>query len=311
MPEPVAIGIDVGGTKLVAATLAADGRVLQRLRRETPARDADRLVVDLAALTWELGPGLPVGVGIAGLVTPEGVVRYGPNISARDLDLAGALRAAASSPVVVVNDASAATLGEQRAGAARGHADVVMLTLGTGIGGGVVVGGRLLVGANGFAGELGHVVVEDAGRSCPCGNRGCIEAYAAGTAIGRRAEQLLADGARPSRLREVDALSGKQVTLAARDGDELALEILVDAGRWLGVAMVSLVNALDPEIVLLGGGAAAETASWVLPAAQETVGARIIGSDWRRPPRIELAALGDDAGMVGAGLLAADEAGNH
>jgi glucokinase len=308
VPEPVAIGIDVGGTKLVAATVAADGRVLQRLRRETPARDAERLVADLGALTVELGAGLPVGIGIAGLVTPEGIVRYGPNISVRDLDLAGAVRRATSSPVVVVNDASAATLGEQRAGAARGHTDVVMLTLGTGIGGGVVVGGRVVVGANGFAGELGHIVVEDAGRRCPCGNSGCIEAYAAGTAIGRRAQELLANPARPSRLRDVTDISGKQVTLAARDGDELAIEVLSGAGRWLGVAIVSLVNALDPEIVLLGGGAAAETASWVLPAAQETVASRIIGHDWRTPPRIELAALGDDAGMVGAGLLAADEA---
>jgi glucokinase len=308
VPEPVAIGIDVGGTKLVAATLADDGTVLQRLRRQTPASDPARLVGDIAALTKELGPGLPVGVGIAGLVTPQGIVRYGPNISVRDLDLAGALGASTSSPVVVVNDASAAALGEQRTGAGRGHTDLVMVTLGTGIGGGVVVGGRLLGGAMGFAGELGHVVVEDAGRRCPCGNRGCVEAYAAGSAIGRRAQERLASETRPSLLRDVQDLTGKAVTLAARDGDELAHEILVDAGRWLGVALVTLVNALDPEIILLGGGAAAETATWMVPAAQETLGARIIGSGWRTPPRIELAALGDDAGMVGAGLLAADEA---
>lgn len=308
MPEPVAIGIDVGGTKLVAATLDADGRVLQRLRRQTPAHDADRLVADLAALAAELGPGLPIGVGIAGLVTPEGLVRYGPNISVRDLDLAGALREATSSPATVVNDASAAALGEQRAGAGRDHADVVMLTLGTGIGGGVVVGGDLVVGAMGFAGELGHVVVEADGRACPCGNRGCVEAYAAGTAIGRRAQELLEQEERPSRLREVERLTGKAVTLAARDGDDLANELLDDAGRWLGVAMVSLVNALDPEVLLLGGGAASETADWYLPAAREAVHSRIIGSDWRTPPPIEIAALGDDAGMVGAGLLAVDRA---
>ena len=308
MPEPVAIGIDVGGTKLVAATLAADGRVLERLRRDTPARDADRLVADLGGLIAELGPGLPVGIGIAGLVTPEGVVRYGPNISVRDLDLAGALRAEGATHAVVVNDASAAALGEQRAGAARGHADVVLLTLGTGIGGGVVVGGTLLVGAMGFAGELGHVVVEDAGRRCPCGNQGCIEAYASGTAIGRRAQERLARESTDSRLRAVEELTGRAVTTAARDGDRLAREVLVEAGRWLGVAMVSLTNALDPEVILLGGGAAAETATWMVPAARETLEHRIIGSGWRRPPDIELTALGDDAGMVGAGLLAADHA---
>ena len=309
--EPVAIGIDVGGTKVVAATLDGDGRVLQRLRRETPVGDGRRLVDELEALLGELGAAVPVGVGIAGLVTPAGLVRYGPNISVQDLDLAAALRQRTGQPVAVVNDASAAALGEQRVGAGRGHRDVVMLTLGTGVGGGVVVGGRLVTGANGFAGELGHVIVEDGGRPCPCGNRGCLEAYAAGSAIGRRAAQRLADERTPSLLREVDECTGKAVTLAARDGDELAREVLLEAGRWLGIAIAGLVNALDPEVVLLGGGAAAETATWLLPEARETMAARIIGHDWREPPALELAALGDDAGMVGAGLLAADGEGDR
>lgn len=308
MGEAVAIGVDVGGTKLVAAVLDAEGRVLERHRRQTPARDADRLVDELEALAAGLSADLPVGIGIAGLVTHDGVVRYGPNISVHDLDLASVLRQRRGRPVVVVNDASAATLGEQRVGAGRGHRDVLMLTLGTGVGGGVVVGGRLVAGANGFGGELGHVIVEDGGRPCPCGNHGCLEAYAAGSALGRRAGELLAETPRPSRLREADELTGKAVTLAARDGDELAREIVVDAGRWLGVALASLTNALDPEVVLLGGGAAAETATWLLPEARASMATRIIGHTWRAPPPLELAALGDDAGMVGAGLLAADQA---
>lgn len=307
MDDAVAIGVDVGGTKLVAATVDADGRVLERVRRRTPARDPDALVDELHGLIADLGDALPVGVGIAGLVTPAGVVRYGPNISVRDLDLAGALRERTSRAVIVVNDASAATFGEQRVGAARGHGDVVLLTLGTGVGGGVVVGGRLLTGAHGFGGELGHVIVEEGGRPCRCGNQGCVEAYAAGRAIGHRARQRLAEEPGHSRLGEIDELTGRDVTLAARDGDVLAREVIEEAGRWLGAALATLVNALDPEVVLLGGGAAAQTATWMVPAARGAMVERIIGRAWRTPPPLELAALGDDAGMVGAGLLAADD----
>ena len=318
MGEAVAIGIDVGGTKLVAAVLDAEGRVLERLRRQTPAGDAERLVDDLHGLIGDLvadrggglggglGGELPIGVGIAGLVTPTGTVRYGPNIDVHDLDLARLLAERTAQPALVLNDASAAALGEQRVGAARGHRDVVMLTLGTGVGGGVVVGGRLLTGANGFGGELGHLLVDDGGRPCPCGNHGCIEAYASGTAIGRRARQRLADEPVDSLLRDVQDVTGRDVTLAARDGDELAREVLLEAGEWLGVALAGMVNALDPEVVLLGGGAAAQTATWMLPAARDAMAARIIGHAWRSPPPVELAALGDDAGMVGAGLAAAD-----
>lgn len=309
MGEPVAVGIDVGGTKLVAAALDSRGQVVQRLRRATPAGDAAGLAASLRELVVELGAGLPVGVGAAGLVAPDGIVRYGPNLRVRDLDVAGALREVTSAPVVVVNDASAAAFGEQQIGAARGHRDVVMLTIGTGIGGGLVVGGELVVGARGFGGELGHVIVEEGGRRCPCGTRGCVEAYASGTSIARIAEDRLAERGGDSPLAAIGPLSGKDVTFAARDGDELARSVLEDAGRWLGVALATLVNALDPEIVLLGGGAAAETSRWIVPAAATSMAERIIGSDWRDPPAIELAALGDDAGIVGAGLLAASRAG--
>jgi glucokinase len=305
---PVAIGIDVGGTKLVAATVAADGRVLERLRRDTPAHDEDELVASLRALVGELGESLPVGVGIAGLVTGAGVVRYGPNIAVRDLDLAGALAPVTRAPVQVVNDASAAALGEQRAGAAQACRDVVMLTLGTGVGGGLVLGGQLVVGTNGFAGELGHIIVEEGGRPCPCGNRGCVEAYAAGTSIGLTARERLVDRSVESRLRGASDLSGKAVTRAALAGDAFARDVLRDAGTWLGVAVASLTNILDPELVLLGGGAAVETSRWVVPAAEAALAERLIGSGWRVPPPIELAALGDDAGMVGAALLAAERA---
>ena len=309
MPEPAALGIDIGGTKLVAATVAADGTVCERLRRDTPAHDAEALIAVIEAVLHELGEGLPVGVGIAGLVTHDGVVRYGPNIGIRELDLGARLSALAGRSVTVTNDASAAALGEQRAGAARGHDDVALFTLGTGVGGGLVTGGRLVLGASGFAGELGHTVVDDGGRACPCGNRGCVEAYASGTSIGLTARERLVDLTISSSLRDEPELTGREVTAAAVEGDAFARGILVEAGRWLGVAAASVVNALDPRIVLVGGGAAARTAPWMLPAAAEAMRERLVGSAWRAPPPIELAALGDDAGMVGAALLASDRAG--
>jgi glucokinase len=307
--DPVAIGIDVGGTKLVAATVAADGTVLDRQRRETPARDARSLLETLRRCIAELGGGggrLPVGIGIAGLVTHDGEVRYGPNIGIRDLPLARELAAAAGGPVHVLNDASAATFGEQRVGAGRGHEHLVMFTLGTGVGGGVVVGGQVVVGHGGLAGELGHVIVDEGGRACPCGNRGCVEAYASGTSMGLIARERLVDLSVESSLRDEPELTGRSVTQAALGGDEFARSVLVEAGHWLGVAAGTVVNVLDPALILVGGGAAVQTSRWVLPSAEAALADHLIGSPWRVAPPLELAALGDDAGMVGAALLAAE-----
>ena len=308
MSEAVAVGIDVGGTKLVAATVAADGEVLERRRLRTPASAADRLVTSLHELADELGPELPLGIGIAGLVTPEGVIRYGPNIDVRDLDLAGELGRVRASEVRVLNDASAATLGEQRAGAARGYEDVLLLTLGTGVGGGVVVGGRLVQGAHGFAGEVGHLIVFEGGRQCPCGNRGCLEAYSSGRALGRMAEERLADLDRASSLRGIEEVTGKAVSEAAASDDALAREVLAEAGHWLGVGLASLVNVLDPAVVLVGGGAMERAAPAMFPPAAVAMKERLVGSAWREPPTLQRASLGDDAGMIGAALFAADAA---
>jgi glucokinase len=307
---PVALGIDVGGTKLVAASVAADGTLVDRRRAETPARDGARLVRTVADLIVELDGGqLPVGIGVAGMVTPGGTVRYGPNIGVRDLDLPAELATATEAPIVVVNDANAAALGEQRVGAGAGHHDLVLFTLGTGVGGGLVLRGQVQLGANGFAGELGHLVVAEGGRPCPCGNRGCIEAYASGTAIGLQARDRLIDPEVRSVLRDDVEMTGRSVTDAAVDGDELAQAVLGDVGHWLGVAAASVVNAVDPEVVLVGGGAGRATAPWVLPAASRSMAARVLGGDRRPLPPIELTALGDDAGMIGAALLAAERAG--
>jgi glucokinase len=305
-----ALGIDIGGTQLRAAVVAPDGRIVDRERRPTPAEDPTSLVDTLVELIGDVrsqhGPGMPVGIGIAGLVTADGTVRYGPNIGIRDLPLAARLRVGTGAEVVVANDASVAALAEQRVGAGRDHRDLVLVTLGTGVGGGVVVAGRLLTGAGGFAGELGHVVVAEGGRPCPCGNRGCIEAYASGSAIGALARDRLVDPTTVTSLRELDQVQGPDVTAAARAGDGVAIEVLTEAGSWLGVALGSVVNVLDPEIILLGGGAAEAASHWMLPAARDAMASHLVGSRWRTAPPIRLAELGDDAGVVGAAMLALD-----
>jgi glucokinase len=306
MSDVAAIGIDVGGTNARAALISRDGAIVERRRRPTPVGDADGLVAALAELIDEFGPTLPVGLGIAALVEPDGTLRYSPNIGLRDLPLADRLRAEVPNAVRVINDASAAALGEQRAGAARGIDDVVLLTIGTGVGGGLVAAGRLLIGYQGFGAELGHLIVEPDGRRCPCGNRGCLEAYASGTAIGLLAREGLVDHSIGSSLRDATELSGREVSAAAAAGDAFAASVLAEVGRWLGIAVASLTSALDPKMVLIGGGAAQATAPWVLPPVRETVARRIIGAGWRTPPTVQLASLGDDAGVIGAGLHAAD-----
>jgi glucokinase len=305
-----ALGIDIGGTQLRAAVVAPDGRIVDRDRRPTPAEDPTSLVETVVELIRDVhdrhGRDLPVGMGIAGLVTADGTVRYGPNIGIRDLPLAARLRDGAGAEVVVANDASVAALGEQRVGAGRDHRDLVLVTLGTGVGGGVVVAGKLVTGAGGFAGELGHIVVSEGGRPCPCGNRGCVEAYASGSAIGALARDRLVDPTTVTSLRELDQVMGPDVTAAARAGDAVATEVLTEAGTWLGVALANVVNVLDPEVVLLGGGAAEAAIRWMRPAAQDTMASHLVGSRWRTAPPILLAELGDDAGVVGAAMLALD-----
>ena len=309
MSTAVAVGLDVGGTKLVGGAIDAGGTVLARSRRTTPG-DGEGLMAVVADVVAELDPGgrLPVGVAIAGLIDRSGVFRYGPNVAARDLAVADRLAATLARPIVVVNDASAATVAEQRVGAASGLDDVVMFTLGTGVGGGVIARGRLVEGHHGMAGELGHVIVEDGGRRCPCGTAGCIEAYASGRAIEAAARARFEGGA-PEIVARATPLTGRAVVAAARAGVPEAVDVLEEAGRWLGVAIASMVSAFDPGMVVVGGGAGVATAPWVLPAARASLAERLLGRGWRAQAPIEAAALGDDAGTIGAAILALDPSG--
>jgi glucokinase len=304
-----AIGVDVGGTQLRAGPVGPQGLVGAVVRRASAVEEPASLVADVVAVLDELGAGpgttTPVGVGAAGLIDRDGRLRYGPNVGVREVPLAALLRAAlgADRTVRVINDASAAVVAEHRVGAARGHHDVVMFTLGTGVGGGVIVGDRLLEGAHGFAGELGHLIIEEGGRDAPSGVPGTVEAYASGTGIAREALDAVASGLAGSRPSDAPG-----VVIAAGAGEGWAIAVLERVGARLGVAVASVVAVLDPSIVVVGGGAGAAAAPFLLPAARTSFAAHLMGAAHRTIAPIVAAELGDDAGVIGSGLLALDAA---
>lgn len=288
MPE--AIGVDIGGTNVRVARVGPEGRTSDLERAPTPVGDVAAIVEVVVEL--HAGAEGPVGVGVAGGTTDEGVLCGAPNLGGIDGAPFGALLTEAlGRRPTILNDADAATWAEHRLGAGRGVDDLVMLTLGTGVGGGAVLGGRLVRGSTGLAAEFGHMVVHEGGATCSCGNRGCLEAYASGNAM--------AMGAR----------SASDLAAAARDGDEIAAAHLARIGSWLGIGLASLVNALDPALLVIGGGAGSGTFDVVAPAAEQALAARLYGRPHRTSPPIVRAELGDDAGVVGAGLVALDEAG--
>jgi glucokinase len=315
---PVAIGIDVGGTHLRAGAVTADGAVTRLVRRRSDVDDPAALVASLAAAVEEVRAGavaeddpelaerlgaLPVGLGFAGLVTRDGGFLYGPNIGVGATPLRALLEGATGRRVQVINDATAAVIAEQRVGAARGHGDVVMLTLGTGVGGGVISGGRVLMGAHGLAGELGHIIVEDGGRPAPSGILGTLEGYASGRALAHAAADAVARGITGAR-----ALDAPGVVAAAADGEAWAIALIEDVGHWLAVGIASLATVLDPTIVVIGGGAGVAMAPWVLPVVRAELPQLLMGGRVRPAIEVVIAQLGDDAGLVGAALAAADAA---
>lgn len=307
MSGPVAVGVDIGGTHLRAALVGQSGLASPVLRTASDVDDPDRLVDGIVQALGDLGEGpgsvLPVGVGMAGLVDRDGRLRYGPNVGVREVPLAARLREVLGSgrSVRVINDGSAAVVGEYRAGSARGHRDVVMFTLGTGVGGGVIVAGRLVEGAHGFAGELGHLVIEEGGRDTASGVRGTVEAYASGTAFGREAEEAVAAGLAGARR-----AGAREVVAAAAAGEVWALAVLDRVGARLGVAIASVAAVLDPSIVVIGGGAGEAAGAFLLDAARRSFADHLMGAAFRPHAEIVAAQLGDDAGVIGAAIVAAD-----
>jgi glucokinase len=309
------VGIDIGGTKCLAVALAPDADdgppvVTAVARRPTP-HDADALVDVLAelvaAVAAEAGPPGSVGVGAPGLISVEGVVHSSPNLpGVVELDLAGRLAVRLRRHVAVTNDATCAALAEWRCGAARGVDDVVLVTLGTGIGGGLVSNGRLVLGHNGFAGEVGHMVIDPHGPRCPCGRRGCWERYASGSGMARLAREAASRGELPGVLAlvggDVDAIRGEHVQAAAEAGDPGALAVVDAFARWVAFGLANLANALDPALFVIGGGLTTGAHVYLEPI-QRAFGPLLYASHLRPHPPVRFAELGEQAGAIGAALL--------
>lgn len=312
----VTVGLDIGGTKILGALVGPEGRIMRRARRDTPAQDASEITSAAAEVVRDLtaDQDVPaVGVAVAGFLDrARERVMFAPNVAWRDEPLKARLAELVGLPVVMENDANAATWGEFVHGPARDVDDLVFLTIGTGVGGGVVTAGRLLRGAFGVGAELGHIRMVPDGRLCGCGVRGCLEQYGSGTALLREARRLVAvAGPEAAALRarcgdEPDELSGPDITAAALEGDSASIDLIADLGRWIGAGAASLTAVLDPELILIGGGVSQAGDLLLLPA-REAFEEGITGRGFRPYARMEFAELLDDAGVVGAAALAREE----
>ena len=318
-PPTLAIGIDAGGTKVAGLLVdVATGDILDRRLVDSPASDAEASTAVIIALARDLIGGRSdvhaVGVGAAGLVDLAGALRFAPNLAWREFPLRARVERGVGLPTLVDNDANVAAWGEFRFGAGRGSNHLLMVTVGTGIGGGIVTNGRLMSGANGFAAEIGHVIVEPGGPRCGCGNQGCWEQVASGRAIGRLGRQAGLDHPRSLMVElaggDPSKVDGPAVTRAAQRSDPVAVHVLAEVGRRLGQGIAGLINVLDPERVVIGGGAMA-AGDLLLEPARRACREAVEAPDHRPEVPIVAAALGNDAGAVGAADLAARALGER
>jgi glucokinase len=309
------IGVDAGGTKVAAGVVDDRGAVLASSLRPTPSQDpreTETVIVDLfreLAASHEVEA---VGVGAAGFVNAErSTVLFAPNLAWRDEPLRRSLEARCGLPVVIENDANAAAWAEVRFGAGRGERFVVIVTVGTGIGGGIVLDGRLLRGRFGIAAEIGHINIVPNGRRCGCGLEGCWEQYASGRALLQEARELAnVSPAMASQLLElaggqVDTMTGAMVTEAARAGDVVALRTFDVVGTWLGRGMAQLAAILDPGTFVIAGGVST-AGELILEPTQRSFLENLTARGHRPHATLRLAELGAEAGVVGAADLARD-----
>lgn len=309
----LAIGVDVGGTKVAAGVVDEQGRIVEKLRRPTPSSSLEQTVGTISEVVSELmGRHLvdAVGLGVAGFVDEARArVVFAPNLAWRDEPVKKAVEDRLGITVIVENDANATAWAETRFGAARGHSYVILLTVGTGIGSGIVLDGELYRGRWGLGGEAGHYRVVPDGRLCGCGNRGCWEQYASGNALAAEARELARRSPEAAiRLLELaggkpEGISGPEVTRAAAEGDPAALRCFSIVGTWLGQGIADLAAILDPGCFVVGGGVSAAGDLLLVPARMSFERA-LTGGGHRSLADIRLAQLGPDAGLVGAADLA-------
>jgi glucokinase len=308
------MGIDVGGTKVLGGVVDPDGNVLAHARRDTPAEDGPKIVQCVVEMVRELSEKHEVegiGIGAAGWIDAKrSTVLFAPNLAWRNEPLRDEVARHVPVPVVVENDANVAAWAEFQFGAgADANESMVMFTIGTGIGGALVLGGELMRGANGIAGELGHVQAVPGGHPCGCGRLGCIEQYASGNALVRFAQGLAKeDPTGAAHLLElaggsVDAINGPMVTAAAKAADPIAREAFRQVGYWLGNGLADLVQIIDPQLLVIGGGVI-DAGDALLHPTRDAYVAALAQRRRLRGAEIRGALLGNLAGVVGAADLA-------
>lgn len=315
MTESKVIGIDLGGTKLRAALLDEEGQVLAHTSLPTEAsRGLEHVlnnieqVINTVVETFDVTQVLGIGIGACGPLNPKtGVVYAPPNLPGwSNVPLRNILERRTGLPVFLGNDANLAALGEYTFGAAKNYRHAVYITVSTGIGAGIIEDGQILNGAKGSAGEIGHMTIQVDGPACNCGNRGCLEALASGTAIGRRARTLLTETSRPSLLRQLCAdnpnnVNAEMVERAARQGDEVGLELLLQTAVYLGVGVTNALHLYNPEIVVIGGGVSRMGDILFEPLRAEVEKRTMFA--FRHDVPVVPTQLGDDIGLYGAVAL--------
>ncbi|MCQ4081568.1 ROK family glucokinase [Streptomyces sp. RB6PN25] len=306
------IGVDIGGTKIAAGVVDEEGTILDTSKVPTP--ETPEGVIDaIADAVQSVSAGYDVhavGIGAAGYVdNKRATVLFAPNINWRHEALKDKVEQRVGLPVVVENDANAAAWGEYRFGAGQGHDDVVCITLGTGLGGGIIIGGKLHRGRFGVAGEFGHIRVVPDGLLCGCGSQGCWEQYASGRALVRYARQRAA--ATPENAKILlglgdgtpAAIEGKHISEAARAGDPVAIDSFRELARWAGAGLADLASLFDPSAFIVGGGVSDE-GDLVLDPIRKSFRRWLVGNQWRPHAQVLAAQLGSKAGLVGAADLA-------
>jgi glucokinase len=310
--RPFTIGVDLGGTKIKTAVVDSKDRVVSVSRRPTnPHKGSEAVILEILASVGEClqqHEGIAaLGVGVAGQVDRQGVVQYSPNLKWRGVSLKSKLERALKLPVLVTNDVNAATIGEWRFGSGRNIEDLAVVFVGTGIGGGVIVGGKALSGCSNTGGELGHITIVVGGRRCHCPNEGCLEAYAGGWAIAERAQEAVKANPKlgqqlTSLAKGIKNITAETVSQAFHNGDELACTIVEETGVYLAAGAVSIINSFNPCVLAFGGS--------VIEGIPELI--EIVDREVRQKGleaaveklRIVKAALGNDAGVIGAAALA-------
>lgn len=314
------LGVDLGGTKILTAVTDSQGKILSRDHSVTPARDGPEAVLEsilesahraLEGAEVAMSALACAGVGAPGLIDPrQGMVFTSPHLPGwRDVPLRDMVEERLGRKAFLVNDANAAALGELHFGAARGARNFIYVTLSTGIGGGIVIDGELYSGTIGAAGEVGHMTIDDRGPLCNCGNRGCWETLASGTALAREARQRIEEGVATSILEyargDAAKVTAQAVHSAARQGDGLAQELIARTGYYVGVGLANLINIFNPELIVIGGGLS-NIGDILLEPAFKVAGERAYRETFRAV-RFASAALGRDSGVLGAAVFAASE----